>query len=74
MLLGETNPDAGRFQVNFRKLDISINKLVGDLVVLQHKGDKDAANKMLVKYGTMNSELVQEKLSDIPVDIWPTEH
>jgi len=74
VLLGETNPDAGRFQVNFRKLDISINKLVGDLVVLQHKGDKDAANKMLVKYGTMNSELVQEKLSDIPVDIWPTEH
>jgi len=73
VLLKEPNPDAGRYQVNFRKLEISINKLVGDLVILQHKGDKDAAIKMLEKYGNMDNNLVEvrEKLEDIPVDIRP---
>lgn len=74
VLLKEPNPDAGKYQVNFRKLEISMNKLVGDLVVLQHKGDKDAANKMIENFGTLDSNLIEvkESLEDIPVDIRPT--
>jgi hypothetical protein len=73
VLLENPNPDAGRYQVNFRKLEISLNKLVGDLIILQHKGDKDAASKMVEKYGNMDSNLsgVRETLEDIPVDIRP---
>lgn len=73
VLLENPNPDAGRFQVNFRKLELSLNKLVGDIIVLQHKGEKDAANQMVEKYGTLVNNLneVRETLEDIPVDITP---
>lgn len=73
VLLENPNPDAGRYQVNFRKLEISLNKLVGDIIVLQHKGEKDAANQMVEKYGNLGSNLIEvkETLDDIPVDIRP---
>jgi len=71
VLLEEPNPDAGRYQVNFRKLEISINKLVGDLIKLQHKGDKDSALKMVEKYGVVEENLkdLRYKLDDVPIDI-----
>lgn len=73
VLLENPNPDAGTYQVNFRKLEISLNKLVGDIIVLQHKGEKDAANQMVEKYGNLGSNLIEvkETLDDIPVDIRP---
>jgi len=73
VLLKQPNPDAGKFQVNYRKLEISINKLLGDIVSLQHKGDKDAANKMLENLQNLEGSLnnVRATLEDVSVDIVP---
>jgi len=73
VLLKQPNPDAGKFQVNYRKLEISLNKLLGDIVSLQHKGDKDAASKMLENLQNLESSLIaiREKMENVPVDIVP---
>merc|ERR1711979_4182 len=71
VLLESPNPDAEKYQVNFKKVEISLNKLVKDLIVLQHKGDKEAVVQLVRKYGALGSKLneVKEQLEDIPVDI-----
>merc|ERR1712066_583543 len=72
-LLESPNPDAGNYQVNFKKLETSLNKLVTDLIVLQHKGEKEAAIEMVEKYGALGPKLkeVKDALENIPVDIRP---
>jgi hypothetical protein len=63
----------GKFQVDFAKLEASIGKLVRDICLIQHKGDKAAADALLAKYGSV-SEPMKKALSglgDIPIDLRP---
>lgn len=63
----------GRFQIDFEKLEKSISDLVHDLVMLQHEGDRAAAEAFLDKYG-VESEPMKNALATldgIPVDIRP---
>ena len=64
---------AGKFTVDFAKLEASITKLVHDLCILQHSGDKAAADAILAKYGVMSDAMKQAmaSLGDIPVDVRP---
>lgn len=63
----------GRYTVHFDKLEASITKLVKDLCMLQHEGDKAAAVAMLAKYGVSSPSMAQAlgKVADIPVDLRP---
>jgi hypothetical protein len=63
----------GRFTVDFPKLEASIGKLVHDICMLQHGGDKSAADAMLAKYGVMSDPMkrAMASLGDIPVDVRP---
>src|SRR5262249_41724613 len=70
---GAATFDGARFTVDFGKLETEIGKLVHDVCVTQHEGDKAAADAMLAKYGVM-SEPMKKSLSalgDIPVDVRP---
>jgi hypothetical protein len=61
------------FRVDLDKLEASIEKLVHDVVMLQHEGDKAAVDAFLTKYAVMSPAMEQalEKLDGIPVDIKP---
>ena len=63
----------GRYTVDLDKLEASIEKLVHDLCMLQHRGDKAAAEALLAKYGVMSASMKQalDKVTDIPVDLRP---
>jgi hypothetical protein len=67
------DPTSGRFTIDFAKLEASITKLVHDLCMLQHNGDKAAADAMLAKYGVMSDPMrrAMSSLGDIPVDVRP---
>lgn len=64
---------AGRFRVDLAKLEQGITELVRELCMLQHAGDKAAAEALLAKYGVMSPpmEKALAKLDGIPVDIRP---
>jgi hypothetical protein len=64
---------SGRFTVDFPKLEASIEKLVHDLCILQHAGDKAQADALLAKYGVMSDPMkkAMSTLGDIPVDVRP---
>ncbi len=63
----------GRFHVDLPKLEKAVETLVTDLCVLQHNGDKAAAEALLAKYGVMTPpmEKALAGLDGIPVDINP---
>lgn len=63
----------GKFTVDLAKLEKGISDLVRDLVMLQHEGDKAAADALLAKYGVMSPpmEKALSSLGGIPVDIRP---
>ncbi len=63
----------GRFTVDFAKLETAITNLTRDLCVLQHNGDKGAADELLSKYGTMSPSMSQAlgSVNHVPVDIRP---
>lgn len=62
-----------RFTVQPDALRKAIKELLHDLLVLQHAGDKDAADAILEKEGVMSPPIVAAlaKVGDIPVDIRP---
>ncbi len=64
---------SGKFTVDPDKLEKAIEALVRDLVMLQHNGDKAAADALLDAYGVMSPAMKQAlgKLGDIPVDLRP---
>ena len=64
---------AGRFTVDFVKLEQSIEKLTHDLCVMQHNGDKTAAKQLLDKYGVMSAPMKQalDSVTAVPVDLRP---
>jgi len=63
----------GNFQIDFAKLEQSISDLVHDLVMLQHEGDRAAAEAFLDEYGKQSEAMTKAlaKLDGIPVDIRP---
>ncbi len=63
----------GRFKIDFAKLETSISNLVRDLVMLQHEGDRAAAEAFLDEYGVQSEAMTNAlaKLDGIPVDIRP---
>lgn len=65
---------SGKFTVHPAKLEASITKLVHDLVMLQHAGDKAAADALLTKYGGLTAPVVAalKKVESIPVDVSPS--
>jgi hypothetical protein len=67
------DPSTGQFTVNLEQLEKSIEQLVHDIAMLQHKGDKAAADAFLAKYAVMSPPMEQAlgKLDGIPVDIRP---
>lgn len=62
-----------RFTVHTAKLVTSIEKLVHDIALWQHQGDKAAVDAALAAYGKLTPPIAGAlaKLSDIPVDIRP---
>jgi hypothetical protein len=64
---------SGRFTVHHDKLEKAITDLVRDLVMLQHEGNKAAAQAMLGKYGVASPQMKQAlaKVGDVPVDLRP---
>ncbi len=65
--------ETGRFSVDTKQLEKSIEALVHDIVMLQHEGDKAAVDAFLAKYGVMSPAMDQAlgSLDGIPVDIKP---
>lgn len=63
----------GLFTVDTKKLEASIEKLVHDVVMLQHNGDKAAVDAFLTTYAVMSPPMEQAlaKLDGIPIDIRP---
>jgi len=63
----------GRYQVNFRKLEFSLNPLIKEFVTLLHSGRKEDVEKMLDAYSTLKPpmEAVLNGLEDVPIDIKP---
>ncbi len=64
---------AGRFTVDLAKLEASIGRLVHDICMLQHAGDKKAADALLDEYGVTSEPMAKalSKLEGIPVDLRP---
>jgi hypothetical protein len=65
--------DTASFTVDLAALTTSIEKLVRDLCMWQHEGDKAAVDAALAKYGVMTPPIAKTlaKLTGIPVDIRP---
>lgn len=62
-----------RFTVRFDALEASITKLVRDVCLVQHSGDKAAADALLARYGVVSGVMAEALagLSGIPIDIRP---
>ena len=67
------DPATGKFKVDLDALERAIAGLVRDICVIQHAGDKAAADAMLGKYGVVSPEMQRalDGLGAIPVDIRP---
>jgi len=63
----------GRYQVNFRKLEFSLNPLIKEFVTLLHSGRKEDVEEMLNKYSALKPpmEAVLKGLEEVPIDIKP---
>lgn len=72
---GAAQPDSstGKFRVALPKLEEEIAALVRDICVVQHGGDKAAADNLLDQHGKVSPilEFALSKLGEVPVDIRP---
>jgi hypothetical protein len=68
------DPATGKFKVDLDKLEAAIAVLVKDICMVQHAGDKAAADAMLAKYGQISPAMQRalDSLVGIPVDIRPS--
>jgi len=66
-------PDAGRYQVNFKKLEESIKQLVKNICTWQHNGDKKVVDEMFEEFSMLDENTVAslDSLQDIPIDLRP---
>ncbi|MDC0670064.1 dipeptidyl-peptidase 3 family protein [Nannocystis radixulma] len=73
---GAVVPDSvsGKFKVDLVKLEQAISDLVRDICLIQHSGDKAAADKLLDEHGKITPLLQAslDRLGQIPVDIRPS--
>ncbi len=67
------DPTTGKFKVDLSKLEEAIAGLVRDICVIQHAGDKAAADALLGRYGVVSPAMKRalDGLGNIPVDIRP---
>jgi len=72
---GAAIPDSstGKFSVDLEKLEAAIAELVRDICMIQHAGDKAAADALLDEHGKITPTLQYslDQLGEIPVDIKP---
>jgi hypothetical protein len=63
----------GRFTVDLPALEASIERLVRDICLLQHRGDKAGTDALLARYGEVSAPMRQALggLAGIPVDVRP---
>jgi len=63
----------GRFTLHFDKLEKAIEALTTDLAMVQHNGNKAAAQAMLDKYGVVSPPMKKalSGLDGVPVDLKP---
>ena len=69
----EFNPETQKVEVNFEKVGTVLKDLANKILMIQAKGDYQGAKDLIAKY-VVNSPTMQtlnEKLSDLPVDIKP---
>ncbi len=66
-------PQTRRFTVDAAELEAAITRLVRDLCLLQHRGDRQAAGELLARYGEVSEpmRLALGGLEGIPIDIRP---
>ena len=67
------NPETQKVKVNFEKVGTVLKDLANKILMIQAKGDYQGAKDLIAKY-VVNSPSMQtlnEKLSDLPVDIKP---
>ncbi len=64
---------SGKYIVDFDRLEASITRLVKDVCMWQHQGDKAVVDSMFMTYGKLSVETseVLAGLTDVPVDIRP---
>ncbi len=69
----EYDEETERFHVNIDKMPAAVEALAHELLMIEAKGDYDAAKAFLEKYATMTPELdgLLQRLTKIPVDIDP---
>jgi hypothetical protein len=67
------DPQTGRFTVDLPALTAAIERLVRDLCLLQHRGDREEAAALLGRYGEVSAPMRQAlgQLDGIPIDIRP---
>jgi len=66
--------DAGRFSVDLDALEAAIARLIRDICLLQHRGDRAGTDALLGRYGGVSAPMQHAlgKLAGIPIDIRPT--
>lgn len=64
----------GRFKIDLPKLEQAISDLVRDICLVQHQGDKAAADNLLAEHGKIGPQvqLALDRLGKIPVDVRPS--
>lgn len=64
---------SGKFKVDLVKLEEAITALVRDICMVQHAGDKAAADALLAEHGKVTPAIQHalDRLREIPVDIRP---
>ena len=69
----EYNADKNLVRVNLEKVSAGVKELANVLLMIQAKGDYDAAVSLINKYAVDSVPIksLRTKLKDLPVDIWP---
>nr|CAG8451569.1 1001_t:CDS:2 [Entrophospora candida] len=71
----EYDPASKKYNVNFDKIEKSVENLTRDILILQGNGDKNKVKEFVEKYGNIN-EAQQETLNqledkNVPIDVRP---
>ena len=69
----EYNEETQKVKVNFEKINPALDELANLVLMIEAKGDYQAAKDLIAKYvvNSPSMETLREKLSDLPVDIKP---
>ncbi len=69
----EFNEDTHKLTVNFRSIYSVLKRLASELLIIQAKGDYEAAKRLMNNYAVESSsmKILTNKLSGLPIDIKP---